>query len=203
MGTVVERRAMRVLDRAAGWILLGASALLVWGVLLYGAGEETQKIAVIAVGLAVTLFRLVAFEEALRQRGEWLLPLIGCFTFAVGSTCWITRDLIGRSTGLYIFGLERAYVLLTCLTIALFGWSILRTRSLPIAIGWFAIAWAILDAYLYVPPRFPPLAPNLAILIFGLVLAWTNRPLPLGQEPADNDFASDSNPAQGPGESPE
>jgi hypothetical protein len=172
MGSVVEPREMRDLERASGWTLLGASALLIYGLVLYVSGQETQKVPVIAAALTVTLFGLVAFEEALRQRGEWLLPLIGCFAFAVGSTCWIARDLIGQDTGLYIGGLERAYVLLVCLAIALFGWSILRTTALPIAIGWLAIAWAILDAYLYAPWRFPPLAPNLAILILGLVLVW-------------------------------
>jgi uncharacterized membrane protein HdeD (DUF308 family) len=176
MGTVVEPRAMRDLDRAAGWILLGASAFLIWGVLLYGAGEEDAKIVVIAVGLAVTLLGLVVFEEALRQRGEWLLSLIGCFAFAIGSTFWITRDIVGQSTGLYVFGFERNYTLLACLTIALFGWSILRTRAVPIAVGWLAIAWGIVDGFLYVARIFnPPLGPNLAILIFGLALVWSGR----------------------------
>jgi hypothetical protein len=159
MGTVIEPRTTRDLERAAGWILLGASALRFYGTLLYVTGQETQKIPVIAASLGVTLIGLVAFEEALRQRGEWLLPLIGCLTLAVGSTCWVTRDLIGQSTGLYVPGLERAFVLLCCITIGLFAWAILRTRALPVGIGWFAIAWAILCAYLYVSPDgFPPLA---------------------------------------------
>jgi uncharacterized membrane protein HdeD (DUF308 family) len=172
------------LDRVAGWVLLGASALLVYGVLLYGAGQEDAKILVIAAGLAVTLVGLIVFEEALRQRGEWLLPLIGCFAFAVGSTFWVTREIVGQSTGLYVFGLERNYTLLACLTIALFGWSILRTRAVPMAIGWLAIVWGILDGFLYVARIFaPPLGPNLAIMVFGAALLWSSRPRPIVQHP--------------------
>jgi hypothetical protein len=60
MGTVIEPRTTRDLERAAGWILLGASALRFYGTLLYVTGQETQKIPVIAASLGVTLIGLVA-----------------------------------------------------------------------------------------------------------------------------------------------
>jgi hypothetical protein len=159
------------LDRVAGSVLLGGSALLIYGIFLYVGGEEDSKVTVIGASLLVTLFGLIAFEEALRDRGERLLPRFGSIAFAIGSTFWIARDTIGQGTGLYVFELERAYTVLICLSIALFGWSILRTKALPLAVGWLAIAWGLLDAYLYVARiSTPPLAPNLMTLVLGAAL---------------------------------
>jgi len=65
---------------------------------------------------------------------------------------------------------------LGCVTIALYGWSILTSKALSSAIGWFAIVWAILDGTLYVGRIFqPPLGPNLATLVFGAALVVTAR----------------------------
>lgn len=84
-------------------------------------------------------------------------------------------DAIGEGTGQYVFELERAYTVLACVTIALYGWSILRSKTLSSAIGWFAIAWAILDGILYLARIFPaPLGPNLATVIFGPP-SWRQR----------------------------
>ena len=85
-------------------------------------------------------------------------------------------DAIGEGTGQYVFELERAYTVLACVTIALYGWSILRSKTLSSAIGWFAIAWAVLDGILYLARIFPaPLGPNLATVIFGAALVATAR----------------------------
>src|SRR6185369_13330459 len=100
------------LDGVAGWVLFWGSALVIYRAYLYVVGDEDSKVAVIAAGLVVTLFGLIAFEEALRDRGERLLPRFGSIAFAIGSTFWIARDTIGQGTGLYVFELERAYTVL-------------------------------------------------------------------------------------------
>ena len=65
---------------------------------------------------------------------------------------------------------------LACVSIALYGWSILRTKALSYAIGWFAIGWALLDGFLYTSRVVtPPLAPNLATLAIGAALLWKAR----------------------------
>src|SRR4029453_418306 len=105
--------------------------------------------AALGAGLLVTLFGLIAFEEALRERGERLLPRFGSVAFAIGSTCFIAADALNEGTGQFVYELERVYTVLACVTVALYGSSILRSKALSSAIGWFAIAWAIFDGVLY------------------------------------------------------
>jgi hypothetical protein len=163
-------------DRVAGWVLLGGFALLIPAVATYVTGQEEPKAWLLGAGLLVTLFGLIAFEEALRERGERLLPRFGSVAFAIGLTCFILHDAIHLGGGPWVSGLERAYTVLTCVAISLYGWSILRSKALPRAVGWFAIAWAIVDGYLYVARIFqPPLGPNLATLVFGAALVWPRR----------------------------
>ena len=163
------------MERVAGWILLGGFAALIPAVLLFLAGSP-WKPAVLAFGLVVSLFGLIAFEEALRDRGERLLPRFGTAAFAIGTISFIAHDALGQGTGHYTFELERVYTVLACVAIALFGWSSLRSKALSSAIGWVAIAWAFLDGYLYVSRTFiPPLGPNLALLMFGAALVRTDR----------------------------
>ena len=161
-------------ERVAGWVLLGGTALVFVAGALFGASQAGNdelgqwKPTVLGAGLLVTLFGLIAFEEALRERGERLLPRFGSAAFAIGSTSFIVADALNQGTGQFVFELERIYTVLACVTIALFGWSILRSKSLSSAVGWVAIAWAILDFLLYVGRIFPaPLGPNLATLLFG------------------------------------
>jgi len=106
----------------AGSILLGGFALLIYAVMLYGAGDEEMKAPVLGAGLLVTLFGLTAFEEVLRERGERLLPRFGSVSFAIAAAFFVA--------------------------IALYGWSILRSKALSTAIGWFAMAWAVFDGYM-------------------------------------------------------
>jgi len=161
-------------ERVAGWVLLGGTALVFVAGALFGASQAGNdelgqwKPTVLGAGLLVTLFGLIAFEEALRERGERLLPRFGSAAFAIGSTSFIVADALNQGTGQFVFELERIYTVLACVTIALFGWSILRSKSLSSAVGWVAIAWAVLDGVLYVGLIFPaPLGPNLATLLFG------------------------------------
>jgi hypothetical protein len=174
-------------EAVAGWVLLGGSALLIVAGILFSAGEAGYaelgewKPTALGFGLLVTLFGLIAFGEALRERGERLLPRFGSAAFAIGSTCFIVADALSQGTGRFVYELERIYTVLACVTIALYGWSILRSKALSSAVGWFAIAWAVLDGILYVARIFQaPLGPNVATLVFGAALVakarWSSRP---------------------------
>jgi hypothetical protein len=161
----------------AGWVLLAGAALLIVAGILFSAGQAGNdelgqwKPTALGFGLLLTLFGLIAFAEALRERGEWLLPRFGSAAFAIGATCFIVADALNQGTGRYVYELERVYVVLACVTIALFGWSTLRSKALPSAVGWFAIAWAGLDGILYVARIIEaPLGPNVATLVFGAAL---------------------------------
>jgi hypothetical protein len=165
------------LERVAGWVLIAGSALLIVAGILFGAGQAGNdelgqwKPTVLGAGLLVTLFGLIAFAEALGERGERLLPRFGIAAFAIGSTCFIVADALNQGTGRFVYELERVYAVLACVTIALFGWSTLRSKALPSRFGWFAIAWAVLDGLLYVTRVFQaPLGPNVATLVFGVAL---------------------------------
>jgi hypothetical protein len=158
------------LEPIAGSILLAGSALLVARIVFHGTGDPLQ-VAALALGLLLTLFGLIAFAEALRDRGERLLPRFGSAAFAIGTTSWIIADALWQDSGHYVFELERIYTVLACVTIGLFGWSIFRSEMLSTWIGWFAIVWGVAAAVLYVTRIFPPpLAPNVATVVFGLAL---------------------------------
>jgi hypothetical protein len=157
------------LEKLAGQVLLAATAPLVAAVFLFLTGSE-WKPALLGLGLLVTVFGLIAFEEALRDRGERLLPRFGTVAFAIGVTCFLIHDALGQA-GRFVFEFERIYTVLACVTIGLFGWSILRSKALSPTIGWFAIAWGLAFGVLYVARIWtPPLGPNLATLLFGLAL---------------------------------
>jgi hypothetical protein len=158
------------LERIAGVTLLAAMAVLAFAVLLY-LSDSPWKPAVLGVGLLVTLFGLIAFEEALRDRGERLLPRFGTIAFAIGSTAFVFHDVLGADSGHYVTDLERVYTVLACTAVALFGWSILRSRALPAGVGWFAVAWGIAFGVLYLARiSTPPLGPNVAAFVFGVAL---------------------------------
>ena len=110
------------MERVAGWLLLGGSALLIYAGILFVAGDAGKPTA-LGAGLLVTLCGLIAFEEALRDRGERLLPRFGSVLFAIGSISFIVHDALGEGTGRYVYELERVYTVLACVTIALYGWS--------------------------------------------------------------------------------
>ena len=165
------------LERTAGWVLLAGSAFLVVAAVLFGAieaGDEwlaPWQSAALVIGLVVTLFGLIAFEEALGANGERLLPRFGTVAFAIGTTSFVVADALGQATGQFTFELERVYTLLACAAIGLFGWSIVRSRSLAAAVGWFAIAWAVIDGALYLARILQaPLGPNIVTLLFGVAL---------------------------------
>lgn len=165
------------LERTAGWVLLAGSAFLIIAALLFGAIEAGNEwlapwqSAALVIGLLVTLFGLISLEEALAANGERLLPRFGTVAFGIGTTSFVVADALGQATGQFTFELERLYTLLACVAIALFGWSILRSRSLPAAVGWFAIAWAVIDGALYLARILQaPLGPNIVTLLFGLAL---------------------------------
>ena len=154
-------------DRIAGWLLLGSLAPMIVAVLMYGAGDPTKPLF-LGAGLLVTLFGLIALEEALRLRGERLIPRFGTVAFAIGMTCFVIDDALSETFVGFVFPLERVYTVLACVAVALYGWSIVRSEALPQAIGWLAIAWALVDGVLYVARLFnPPLGPNLALFVIG------------------------------------
>jgi len=163
------------LERVAGSILLAGFALLIWVVALFAIQDPAQP-AVQTVALSVTLLGLVVFAVALNRRRESPIAWLGVVAFALGSASGIAGGWIGASTGEYSLGMEVVYTVLACLAMAAFGWSILETKALPSAIGWFAIGYAVIDGFLYLARiLIPPLAPNLIQLIFGLALVWPWR----------------------------
>jgi len=164
--------------RIAGWLLLAGSAFLVAAAVLFGAGADSSadmgrwQGAALDVGLVLTLFGLIAFDEVLRDRGERLLPRIAVAAFAIGVTCFIVADAIAQGGGRFVFELERAYVVLGCVAIAAFGWAIVRTGVVSIRLGWAAILWAAAWAVLYLTRIVEaPLGPNVITAAFGVALA--------------------------------
>ena len=175
-------------EQVAGWLLMGSLAPIIVAVIMYAGGDATKPLF-LGAGLLVTLFGLIAFEEALQMRGERLIPKFGTVAFAIGMTCFVIDDALSETFVGFVFPLERVYTVLACVAVALFGWSIVRSRALPNAIGWLAIAWALVDAVPYVERLFnPPLGPNLALFVIGGALVVTatrtsEPPRPLAPPP--------------------
>ena len=158
----------------AGWLPLAGFALLVWSAYLFSTGGDNS--AALALGLLVTLAGLIAFAAALGSRGETDYPRAGVVLFAIASLSFIVGGQIGRSTGQFPFMMEWVYTVLACVTMVLFGWSIVRSRAVPSAVGWFAIVLGVLFGVLFVTRIvIPPLGPNLVNLVFGLALVLPRR----------------------------
>src|SRR5215510_10667060 len=97
------------MEHAAGWVLIGGWALLLLAGLLYAGGQaghdelERWRPTVLGLGLLVTLFGLIVFDETLRERGERLLPRFRSAVFAIGSTCFIVDDALGQGMGVFVY----------------------------------------------------------------------------------------------------
>jgi hypothetical protein len=135
---------------------------------------ETQNTALVS-GLVITLLGLAILELVVSQVGEQVLGRIGTIAFLVGSVGWIVTDTLALHGVPWVFEFERDYVVLASLALVAHGWAILRSKILPLWVGWMAIGWSLGWTALYVSRLVTaPLGLNLITLLFGLVLLRRN-----------------------------
>ena len=160
--------------RVAGILLVvGFALLMVTAAVFATSGSNTPGLqnTALASGLVVTLLGLATLELVLSDAGERVLGRLGTIAFLVGSVGWVVTDTLALGGVPWVFEFERDYVVLASLTIAAYGWAILRTKILSRWVGWIAIGWSLGWAALYLSRLVTaPLGVNLTTFLLGLAL---------------------------------
>ena len=140
----------------------------------------------------MTVLGLALFTVLLAGAGELLLAPLALVAFAFGAVLWVldialylsvTVWLAKKSTEgaaippLYIAITEwretllRLFTVLALLSIAAFGWAILRTGLLPSWIGWISIIWSLFWlVHLFITKTTIPIVHHVMPLVIGIAL---------------------------------
>lgn len=169
--------------RTAGTLLLAGFAALVAGIAFFLAAGgveadnpvasfERAKSILLIVAVSFTLLGLLAFDSVLWKGGNRLLSGLGTAAYAIAAVSWVVAEWRILAHHTWTAGLEVAFIVAAGGSMLAFGAAVVRTRAIARWVGWLAIAWSAGWLILFAMPHegYPPMAPQLVPLLFGVGL---------------------------------
>lgn len=146
----------------AGWLLVLSGVIFVVGGLLYtgraiwkwpaaqSQSYLTWERGFIMAAILVAALGWMLLERLLEANSDVILAPIGMVIFLIGTSLVFVAETTTISRQEQVYSLVVVFIALIFLGEAVFGASILRTRLLPVWVGWVTIIWNL--AWLVILP---------------------------------------------------
>jgi hypothetical protein len=147
---------------------------------VYVTFSARAKSSLLIAAVSLTLLGLIAFDSVLWKAGDRVLSGLGTVAYVVAAVSWVVAE--GRALALHewTYGLEAAFIVAAGVSMLTFGAAVIRTGAIPRWVGWLAVVWSAGSLIMFALPHqgYPPMAPQLVPLLFGVALLRSTRSLP-------------------------
>jgi hypothetical protein len=175
-----------VIKMVAAWLLIGSFLIFSVGGILYTgrvilkwpAGQSGRYFYIergfVMAAVMAALLGLGLLERLLEAAGDPLLASSALLIFVIGAALIMVAESFNLSRRELVYPLVIVFVVLTFLSEAVFGISILRTGLLPAWVGWAAVIWNL--GWLVILPIarpgdiYYPWLHYIALLLIGITL---------------------------------